>query len=298
MADITESNRLRIRLIPSFNVTRDDQVVEFRSASAKLIAFLVLQRTAVERTIAASALWPDVSDSRAAANLRTLVWRIGTVDHELVSSPGSRLALEPTAQIDLLAHERLAHRVLHREPLERLATRLGRRADDRPEARTLEEIGTGVQRIIRCLTGDLLVHWFDDWLSHHQERWRQLRLHALDSLSVQLTEAGHHAAAIDAATATVAAEPLRESGYRSLIMAHLAEGNVSEAVRTHERYRELLEEELGVSPSLKMYELLSRATGTASPSGQGRSGNEDPGRAIPYPVKPVESGVGPPGTGR
>ena len=93
----------------------------------------------------------------------------------------------------------------------------------------------------------------------HQERWRQLRLHALDSFSIQLTEAGYHADAVDAATAAVAAEPLRESGYRSLMMAHLAEGNVSEAVHTYERYSTLLEHELGIAPSLQMYELLNTA---------------------------------------
>ena len=49
--------------------------------------------------------------------------------------------------------------------------------------------------------------------------------------------------------------------------AHLAEGNVSEVVRTHRRYCTLLERELGIAPSLQMYELLSRTTGTASADG-------------------------------
>jgi DNA-binding SARP family transcriptional activator len=131
------------------------------------------------------------------------------------------------------------------------------------------DLRLGIERIIERLTGELLSHWYDGWLGLHQERWRQLRLHALDVLSIELTEAGYHAAAVDAATAAVAAEPLRESGYRSLMVAHLAEGNVSEAVRTHERYRILLERELGIAPSPQMYELLSETTGTRSATGPG-----------------------------
>lgn len=254
----------RISLIPGFGASRDGRPEEFRSTSAKLIAFLALQGKPIERSVVAGSLWPVVSDARAASNLRTVMWRVGNVDDGLIDTSGTRLQLDPATEIDLRDHQRLAHRVLNREPLDSIASRLGRRERASCGPLTLEAFNVGVRRMIHCLNEELLVHWFDDWLGLHQERWRQLRLHALDSLSMQLTDAGHHAAAIDAATAAVAAEPLRESGYRALITAHVAEGNVSEAVRTHERYRTLLEDELGIAPSFQMYELVGRATDTAS----------------------------------
>ncbi len=241
----------RISLIPGFGVISESQPQDFGTSSSKLLAYLALQREPLERTAVAAALWPHVRDARAAANLRTALWRVSQLDPDLVEVAGNKIGLNPEVEIDYRQYEDLARQVLRRESLETLIE-------------TSQGPQLGIEHTIRCLTGELLTHWYDEWLIVHQERWRQLRLHALDSLSLQLTEAGWCASAVDAATAAVAAEPLRESGYRSLMVAHLAEGNVSEAVRTHERYCTLLERELGIAPSLQMYELVSQATGTAS----------------------------------
>ena len=46
----------------------------------------------------------------------------------------------------------------------------------------------------------------------------------------------------------VSAEPLRESAQRTLIEAHLAEGNRVEGRRTFEAYRDILDRELGTQP--------------------------------------------------
>jgi len=48
---------------------------------------------------------------------------------------------------------------------------------------------------------------------------------------------------------TVAIEPFRETSYQLLMQAHAAVGNRAEALRVYERCRNLLSEELGVSPS-------------------------------------------------
>lgn len=240
-----------ISLIPGFSVITESQPQDFGSSSSKLLAYLALQREPSDRTAVAATLWPHVRDSRAAANLRTALWRVSRIEDDLIRIIGNKIELNPDIDVDYRHHVKVARQVLNREPLDALI--------GTPDCRP-----TGIGAMIQCLTGELLTHWYDDWLGLHQERWRQLRLHALDSLSIQLTEAGDLAAAVDAATAAVAAEPLRESGYRSLMIAHLAEGNVSEAVRTHERYSTLLERELGIAPSLQMYDLLNKATGTAS----------------------------------
>ena len=44
-------------------------------------------------------------------------------------------------------------------------------------------------------------------------------------------------------------EPFRDSGYRLLMQAQSAAGNDAEALRTYERCRALLSEELGAYPS-------------------------------------------------
>jgi DNA-binding SARP family transcriptional activator len=54
----------------------------------------------------------------------------------------------------------------------------------------------------------------------------------------------------------VAAEPTRESARTELIKAHLAEGNVDEAIRQFESFRRVLEGELGVEPSRRLVGLF------------------------------------------
>ena len=83
------------------------------------------------------------------------------------------------------------------------------------------------------LSEDLLPGWSDEWLVVERERYRQLRLHALDKLCLLHAEAGRFALAIIAGLASVSSDPTRESAHRALMRAHLLEGNPSEAVRQY-----------------------------------------------------------------
>ena len=96
---------------------------------------------------------------------------------------------------------------------------------------------------------DLLPGFYDDWVLMERERIRQRILHALEALSENLTAAGRFADAIEAAMLATSAEPLRESAQRTLIRAHVAEGNLTEACRSYRAYHELMHRELGVTPS-------------------------------------------------
>jgi DNA-binding SARP family transcriptional activator len=106
-------------------------------------------------------------------------------------------------------------------------------------------------------TGDLLPGWYDDWVLFERERLRQMRLHSLEKLAGHMAGQGQHAEAVEAALAAVAADPLRESAHRTVVEVHLAEGNVSEALRAFERCRQLMSEELGIEPSPQMQSLIA-----------------------------------------
>src|SRR5262249_9511790 len=94
-----------------------------------------------------------------------------------------------------------------------------------------------------------LPDWPDDWLIVERERLRQLRLHALERLAERWTAQGSYGLALEAAMAAIRADPLRESAHRAAIRVHLAEGNLSEALRQFERCRAVLLEEFGVEPT-------------------------------------------------
>ena len=78
-----------------------------------------------------------------------------------------------------------------------------------------------------------------------RERFRQLRLHAIEERSQRLTAAGRHDAAVAMAELAARSAPSRESARRVLIEAHLAQGNIAAAVAEYDSYHELLRSSVG-----------------------------------------------------
>jgi DNA-binding SARP family transcriptional activator len=221
--------RWDLALLGGFTLRRRTAPVDLPLAAQRVVAFLALQRREVLRGHVAQVLWMDATEDHAAGNLRTALWRIKQRGGELVSVSRDHLSIAADAVVDL--HE--AERLLRSRDVLRL-----------PALMTSE------------LAQDVLPDWSDDWIYMCRERFRQLRLRGLEALSRQLSAEGAHGEAIDAAEAAVAAEPLRETAHRVLMEAHLAEGNVSEAVREYRNYRRLLATELGIAPSPVLSELV------------------------------------------
>ena len=198
----------------------------------RLVAFLAVHNRPVQRLFVACHLWIDSSEQHANANLRTALWRLRQLDFPIVDSTRSQLSLAAGIVVDL--HESDAH-------ARRLLQRRSPAPDDLDPA---------------LLDGDLLPDWYDDWVLIERERFRQLRLHALELLCEDLAAAGFYAAAVEAGLACVSAEPLRESAHRALVRVHLAEGNPGEAIRQYKLYRKLVYDELGLAPSAELERLV------------------------------------------
>lgn len=197
----------------------------------RLLAFLALRSRPQHRSTLAGCLWVDTTEERAAANMRTALWRARRIDDGLVDVTGSYVQIGRDVRVDLHEMRDVARRVT--------------------EPGTLEPNPSPDQFV-----DDLLPEWYDDWVLLERERLRQLRLHSLEALCARLTKAGRHALAVDAGLAAVACEPLRESAQRVLIEAHLAEGNLSEAVRQYDSFRALLRESLRIEPSATLRDLV------------------------------------------
>jgi DNA-binding SARP family transcriptional activator len=153
-----------------------------------------------------------------------------------VEATAHEIGLSEEVTVDLWDSQELAHRLLG------------------PEGSTPSEPAADA---IPALSVELLPDWFDEWVLVEAEDWRQLRLHALEALAERLTAWQQYADAAAAALAAVRAEPLRESPRATLIRVHIAEGNVSEALREFARYGELLELELGVEPTERLRALVA-----------------------------------------
>lgn len=236
-----EHPEIRLCVLGAFRLTIGGEAIEVPHPARRLLALLALKRHPLLRVYAAGTLWLDNSDDRAAGNLRSVLWRLRSQGLPVVGLRNGTVELAPEVLVDLHGAVALAHR-------------------------WLAGVETEADRVAgsTALEGELLPDWYDDWASDERERFRQLRLHALEAMAERLTGTGHWADAVLAALAALAADPLRESAHRAVIKVHLAEGNVAEAIRQLRRCERLMIEEVGVPPSSLLQELIPPAATSAS----------------------------------
>lgn len=228
---------LQLDLLGGFEVRVDRDPFRLPASAQRVVAFVALHERPLRRVYVAGSLWPDVQEERAAASLRSALWRIHR-HGRLIESCRDQLRLAGGVRLDLREAEAAAR------------GQLDYRSDD--------ELEVDISLLVR----DLLPGWYDDWIVIERERFRQLRLRALDALCDRLTLAGRLDAALDAGLLSIAGEPLRESAHRALIRVHLADGNVGEALRQYRLCRRLLREQLGIEPSERMRELVDACHGS------------------------------------
>jgi DNA-binding SARP family transcriptional activator len=231
---------LALSLLGGFELHGNGRTVRLPLSAQRVVAFLAMHTRPLARVFVAGNLWIDATEERAAAALRTALWRIGPEAAGILCCDAHSLALDPRVDVDLNATSRRARELLGGTARAELAPR---------DLELLRD------------AGDLLPDWYEDWVLIERERFRQLRLHALEALCRRLTANGRHADAVDAGIAAIAAEPLRESAHRALVSAHVAEGNAGEAMRQYEVCRDLLRRELGVRPSAALERLLATIRG-------------------------------------
>ena len=213
-----------------------DALLGISAGSQRILAFLALRNRVVTRPQIAGTLWPDSTDERAGASLRSAVSRLEGPARRAVRVTATDLGLAEGVEVDISGSQALARRVID---------------SDTPPSRS--DIGAPA---VAALSDDLLPGWYEDWAVIEAEEWRQLRVHALEAVAAHLTAADRHAEATAAALAAVRAEPLRQSARAALIRVHMAEGNQSAACVEFERYRVLLQAELGVEPTSRLRQLL------------------------------------------
>jgi DNA-binding SARP family transcriptional activator len=130
------------------------------------------------------------------------------------------------------------------------------------------------------------------WIEDRRAALHQVLIRSLELLVDVHLAAGHGTRAVGPAAELVALEPFRDSAHRRLLAAHTAAGDRGEALRSYDRYRRVLAEELGVGPSSELeaayLELLHREPATGTPAGRPAAGPPAP----PAPAPPTGAFVG------
>jgi DNA-binding SARP family transcriptional activator len=237
---LTYGPRIRLSLIRGFELHIEERTVAVPRSAQRLVAFVALQERAVQRLHASGVLWTEMSEQQANSCLRSALWRTPSpCGQRLVQASGTHLWLNPEVQVDF------------QDVVSRAVSIVESKGPSPEPQDLLGQLG--------LFSSDLLPDWYEDWVLVQQERFRQLRLHALETICERLASAGRYALALEAGLAAVACEPLRESAQRQVIKVHLMEGNVTEALRQYDLYARLLADQLGASPSPALRSIVQAA---------------------------------------
>jgi DNA-binding SARP family transcriptional activator len=220
-------------LLNAFSLRCDGERVRLPIAAQRLLGLLALYRQPVPRAHAAAVLWPDSTTDRAGGSLRSLLWRLAHVHRRPLVVASDDLRLADHVGVDVHRAWADAERLLDGEPV--------------------PEVDAGE------LAHDILPDWDEDWVRVERDRFRQIRLHALETLSKRLVGEERYGEAVGTAMVAVAADPLRETAHRALIGAFLAEGNRGEALHQYRACHRLFRDGLGMPPSPALDELIAEA---------------------------------------
>ena len=250
---MTHADDTYVQLCGRFVVELHGRRVEQRLPSRQgrvLFAYLVLQRPhAVGRHELIEAIWPASPLANHASALTVLLSKLrGAVGADVLVGRGSvRVVLSPGARVDV--EQALA--ALHRAESAVVQGQWAR--------------AWSAALCARYVTARPLLPDHDDlpWL----DLWRRRLDDALDSALEAYAAACLGLGGTEVAGAERAARrllehnPVRETGYRLLMQALAARGNVAEALGVYERARTVLRDELGVPPGPAIHELHAALLG-------------------------------------
>lgn len=213
-------------LVGGFRLSRGTATIALPPHAQRLVAFLSLNDRPVPRGFVAGTLWPDDTERNAAANLRTVLWKLRRAAPSIVDPGRDDLHLSAVVEVDLRRRRDL------------YAGLLARRI-------SFEEVAA----VEPFPSAELLPGWYQDWVLVERERFRQLYLHAMEALAGALTGEHRFGEAVDVALGAVAADPLCETAHRALMQVYVAEGNRGAVLRHYRLLRQFVHDELGVELS-------------------------------------------------
>jgi SARP family transcriptional regulator, regulator of embCAB operon len=268
---------LRIQLCGRFAVVIDGRQVESLLPGRQgrlLVAYLATNHAQpVERSVLLDALWPE-GGAGAASALTVLLSKIRTLlaPAKIAGRGSVQLLLPPDSTVDL----DLATTSLHSAE-SAVAQRDWRRA--------WPASLTALYASRRRFLAEFEAPWIDDWRRQLDVILeRALACYAEACLGIGGTELP---AAERAARRLVTHAPLAETGHALLIRALAARGDAAAALAAYDQLRQLLREELGVSPCPATRELhtrLLRGQSLEEPGLLSRSPSR-PGRLSPPPPR-------------
>jgi DNA-binding SARP family transcriptional activator len=224
------------RLVVVLDDRRVEQALPSRQGRLLFVHLVVHRRRPVSRPALIDALWPGGAPAAADRALSALLSKLRTaLGGELIAGRDTpQLVLPPDAYVDIEAAADRLHA-----------------AESAVAMKDWHRAWAPARAALHTATRDFLAGEDAPWIEDVRRELDDMKLRALESVAaVALGLGGPELAAAErSGRALTEAAPFRESGYLHLMRALAAQGNIAEALRTHDRLRCLLRDELGIAPS-------------------------------------------------
>jgi DNA-binding SARP family transcriptional activator len=240
---------LRIYLTGRLDIESDDELIDLRPLPGRqgrrALAYLICERgRPVPREELAEAIWQDALPPAWDTALRAIVSRLRRLCENLGQSEAARIAsiygcyqlhLPPDAWIDIEA-----------------ATASISQAEAALRNDAVQDAWGHALVAAVIAERPFLPGEEGAWVEQRRAELHRIRVRALECVADLRLAIGEGALAVEAASEAVRLEPFRETSYQRLMCAHASLGNRAEALRTYERCRRLLADELGADPSAEI----------------------------------------------
>jgi DNA-binding SARP family transcriptional activator/tetratricopeptide (TPR) repeat protein len=272
---------LTVRLLGNPEVTFDQRPLSFRTRKVlALLIYLLVEGGMHSRESLMALLWPESPSEKAAVTLRSTLSRL-------------RRALQPAGEVILTEAGKVGFNsgIALDLDLTWLASAVHSQA-----------LPHDLRAIMALDRGEFLAGFslpdapdFDTWAAIQRQACQQ----QVETVYARLTKqqmADHNSAgAVPTALRWVTRAPLSEAAYRRLMAAHALAGDRSSALRTYDRCRAILQDELGIEPAREtaiLAESISRGRLPGIPDETVNQASSTPVRPSPLnhrnPLMPFE----------
>lgn len=270
---------MKVYTLGGFQIQLGEEIIADianRKAEALLI-YLVVTRQAHAREVLADLLWDERSQTQALANLRVVLTILRKQFGPFLEITRQSVGLASNSQIwtDIGEFERCLETAIQ-----------GKSAGAPADAASL-------QAAVDLYRGDFLVGFhvrdcrgFEDWLVGQREHLHQQAVGAFQELISLHTQAENFPAGLAVVNRLLQIDPLNESAHRQAMILLASSGQRGAALAHYETCQKLLEEELGVEPSIETAALYQQIR-----SGEIAERVSLPGQVRGYEIK-EQIGVG------
>ena len=239
-----------------------------------LLCYLLLNRGRPQpRERLAAIFWEQHNSATARKYLRNAIWRLRRMLGEDQSQKHPFLnILDTSISFCWESDYRLDTELLeaHTRP-----------AKSVPGEALSGEQAEALEKAVRVYSGDLLEGVYDDWTLYERERLRLLYLSSLNKLMVYYGTHGKPARGLVHGERILSLDPAREKIHRQIMWLYWLSGDRAAALGQYKRCKQVLREELGLSPMKETRELYAAIKNNETPEGFDTAG------ALDAPVQAV-----------